>query len=51
VLLSPRNPDARDEGPRLIPLDEPRTSERARLDHYLSLADKMLSKSKAKTTP
>ncbi len=42
-ILSPKNPEARDEGPRLIPLDDhhdiPTSS---RMDYYLSLADKML---------
>ncbi len=34
-------PAARDEGPRLIPLEE-KTSEPSRLDHYLELADSAL---------
>ena len=34
-------PAARDEGPRLIPLEEP-VSEPSRLEHYLDLADAAL---------
>jgi hypothetical protein len=43
-ILSPKNPEARDEGPRLIPLDDRhiKGSASSRMDHYLSLADKML---------
>lgn len=36
--LPPTAPDARDEGPRLIPLED-RVSEPSRLEHYLDLAD------------
>ena len=35
--IPPEKPDARDEGPRLIPLD--RFKEPSRLEHYLDLAD------------
>ncbi len=43
-ILSPKDPEARDEGPRLIPLDDSHTqsSTSSRMDYYLSLADKML---------
>jgi hypothetical protein len=39
--LPPTAPAARDEGPRLIPLDE-RSKEPSRLEHYLELADTAL---------
>ena len=39
--LPPTAEDARDEGPRLIPLDD-RSKEPSRLEHYLELADKAL---------
>jgi hypothetical protein len=39
--IPPSQPSARDEGPRLIPLDEP-AKEASRLDHYLELADMAL---------
>lgn len=42
--LPPSEPAARDEGPRLIPLDE-KTKEPSRLDHYLELADSALGQS------
>jgi hypothetical protein len=45
-LLSPAEPAARDEGPRLIPLDE-RSKEPSRLEHYLELADTALGLSRA----
>ncbi|MGH9513441.1 MAG: hypothetical protein ACRD2U_15025 [Terriglobales bacterium] len=43
-ILSPNNPEARDEGPRLIPLDDrpTQTPTSSRVDYYLSLADKMI---------
>jgi hypothetical protein len=43
-LLSPKNPEARDEGPRLIPLDDRHApgSTLSRTDYYLSLAHRML---------
>lgn len=40
-LIPPSEADARDEGPRLIPLDEP-SKEPSRLEHYLDLADTAL---------
>jgi hypothetical protein len=40
-LIPPTEADARDEGPRLIPLDE-RSKEPSRLEHYLELADTAL---------
>lgn len=39
--LPPTAPGARDEGPRLIPLEDP-ISEPSRLEHYLDLADAAL---------
>jgi hypothetical protein len=39
--LPPSADDARDEGPRLIPLSDP-TGEHSRLEHYLDLADAAL---------
>ena len=39
--LPPTAPAARDEGPRLIPLEE-KSKEPSRLDHYLELADSAL---------
>jgi hypothetical protein len=39
--IPPTAPAARDEGPRLIPLDE-RSKEPSRLEHYLELADTAL---------
>ena len=41
-LLPPSDDEARDEGPRLIPLGD-RTREPSRLEHYLDLADRALS--------
>jgi len=39
--IPPTEPAARDEGPRLIPLDQ-RSREPSRLEHYLELADTAL---------
>ena len=39
--LPPTAPQARDEGPRLLPLGE-RVSEPSKLEHYLDLADAAL---------
>lgn len=39
--IPPNEPAARDEGPRLIPLDD-RSKEPSRLEHYLDLADTAL---------
>ena len=39
-------PAARDEGPRLIPLDD-RSKEPSRLEHYLELADTALGLKRA----
>ena len=43
--LPPTAPAARDEGPRLLPLDET-TRESSRLEHYLDLADAALGRKK-----
>ncbi|HVO59771.1 MAG TPA: hypothetical protein VMT53_02480 [Terriglobales bacterium] len=45
--LAPSEPAARDEGPRLIPLDE-KSKEPSRLDHYLELADSALGRNEEK---
>lgn len=42
-LIPPTEPAARDEGPRLIPLDD-RSKEPSRLEHYLELADTALGR-------
>jgi hypothetical protein len=39
--IPPTEPAARDEGPRLIPLDDT-SKEPSRLEHYLDLADTAL---------
>jgi hypothetical protein len=39
--IPPTAPSARDEGPRLLPLED-RVGESSRLDHYLDLADAAL---------
>ena len=44
--IPPTEPDARDEGPRLIPLDD-RSKEPSRLEHYLELADTALGLKRA----
>jgi hypothetical protein len=41
--IPPHEPAARDEGPRLIPLDD-RSKEPSRLEHYLELADTALGR-------
>jgi hypothetical protein len=45
--FSPTEPAARDEGPRLIPLDD-KAKEPSRLDHYLELADSALGRAEEK---
>jgi hypothetical protein len=44
--IPPEEPAARDEGPRLIPLDD-RSKEPSRLEHYLELADTALGLKRA----
>lgn len=44
--IPPSEPAARDEGPRLIPLDD-RSKEASRLEHYLDLADTALGLKRA----
>ena len=46
-------PEARDEGPRLIPLDEKQSDTASRLEYYLELADAAFKSQpdKAKTVP
>ena len=45
-LIPPTEADARDEGPRLIPLED-RANEPSRLEHYLELADTALGLNRA----
>lgn len=45
--LPPSAPAARDEGPRLIPLEE-KSKEPSRVDHYLELADSALGQNEEK---
>jgi len=44
--IPPTKADARDEGPRLLPLGE-RSKEPSRLEHYLELADTALGLKRA----
>lgn len=46
--LSPEQPAARDEGPRLIPLGQNRDAGLGRIEHYLELADRALGHVPAK---
>jgi hypothetical protein len=46
--LSPEQPAARDEGPRLIPLGPGKDAGVGRIEHYLELADKALGHAPAK---
>jgi hypothetical protein len=46
--IPPTEPSARDEGPRLIPLDD-RSKEPSRLEHYLELADRALGLKRSQT--
>jgi hypothetical protein len=51
--LPPTAPSARDEGPRLLPLED-RINEPSRLEHYLDLADAALGakmKAQRRTDP
>lgn len=41
--VSPEQPAARDEGPRLIPLGPAKEAGLTRMEHYLNLADNALS--------
>ena len=45
--LSPEQPAARDEGPRLIPLGPNKDASLGRIEHYLELADRALGHSPA----
>jgi hypothetical protein len=45
--LPPSSAAARDEGPRLIPLEE-KSQEPSRLEHYLELADSALGRADEK---
>jgi len=49
-LIPPTEDDARDEGPRLIPLEE-RSNEPSRLEHYLELADTALGLNRSSGGP
>ena len=46
--LSPEQPAARDEGPRLIPLGPAKDAGLGRIEHYLDLADQALGHGPAK---
>lgn len=48
--IPPTEPSARDEGPRLIPLDD-RSKEPSRLEHYLELADTALGLKRTNMKP
>ncbi|HZP16972.1 MAG TPA: hypothetical protein VFB00_03335 [Terriglobales bacterium] len=48
--IPPTEPAARDEGPRLIPLDD-RSKEPSRLEHYLELADTALGRKRLGPQP
>jgi len=47
--LSPEQPAARDEGPRLIPLGPAKDAGLGRIEHYLDLADQALGHGPAKS--
>jgi hypothetical protein len=48
-LIPPSSEAARDEGPRLIPLDDaPQVQDPSRLEHYLDLADVALGSGRPK---
>jgi hypothetical protein len=42
IKLPSSRPEARDEGPRLLPLDKQQQPTFRAMDHYLDLADKLL---------
>ena len=42
-VIRPNKPEARDEGPRLLPLDKPEQQD-SKLQHYIKLADLALAK-------
>lgn len=44
-------PEARDEGPRLIPLDDKQSDKASRLEYYLQLADAALNPQPNKAKP
>jgi hypothetical protein len=48
AVLSPEQPAARDEGPRLIPLRPAKDAGIGRIEHYLELADKALGRAPGK---
>ena len=43
-VIRPNKPEARDEGPRLLPLPEKVETQDTKLQHYMKLADLALSK-------
>jgi hypothetical protein len=43
-VIRPNKPEARDEGPRLLPLREKVETQDTKLQHYMKLADLALSK-------
>ncbi len=50
-VIRPNKPEARDEGPRLLPLPEEKPEQQnSKLQHYINLADVALGTKKKKTT-
>jgi hypothetical protein len=50
-VIRPNNPEARDEGPRLLPLPGPPSEHQtSKLQHYMKVADQALGTKKKKTT-
>jgi hypothetical protein len=46
-VIGPNEPEARDEGPRLLPLSEDRPEhQNSKLQHYMNLADQALGTKK-----
>jgi len=48
-LIQPEKPEARDEGPRLLPLEERQKESESRLQHYMDLANLALAPKKKKS--
>jgi CO dehydrogenase/acetyl-CoA synthase alpha subunit len=50
-VIRPNKPEARDEGPRLLPLPEDKPEhQNSKLQHYMNLADQALGTKKKNTT-
>ena len=43
-VVRPNKPEARDEGPRLLPLPDKLEQQDSKLEHYMKLADLALGK-------